>query len=232
MKSDRLRYFQYVDMRWGIPSSVSTSHSAAELCLHEVDRCFQQSLATNSVVKLFFISDFRSVKTVRFVEDFFEPSLRQSVDSAIDRRRSFPHFSQRKTTRQRRETFARTILSSRRKFVRRKVFPEKRHEFRREKSPESFASRRRFFLSKRKNFRRRKTKIFRFWFEKKLFSFRKLFLRFFESRRKKFFEFWKKIEMKNDESSFLSARSSTSNSSNRNSAKTKIETKPKLCSTI
>ncbi|CAF3813414.1 unnamed protein product, partial [Rotaria sp. Silwood1] len=44
--------FQYSDMRWGIPSTASTSHSIVDMCLQELDSCCRLSMATNCVILL------------------------------------------------------------------------------------------------------------------------------------------------------------------------------------
>ncbi|CAF4104336.1 unnamed protein product, partial [Didymodactylos carnosus] len=42
--------FQYSDMRWGVQDIASNDHSTTDVCLKEVDRCCQLSLATNCVI--------------------------------------------------------------------------------------------------------------------------------------------------------------------------------------
>ncbi|CAF4666770.1 unnamed protein product [Rotaria socialis] len=44
--------FHYSDMRWGIPDQSINDHSTEDMCLQELDRCCQLSLATNCVILL------------------------------------------------------------------------------------------------------------------------------------------------------------------------------------
>ncbi|UJR34568.1 hypothetical protein I4U23_027344 [Adineta vaga] len=44
--------FQYVDMRWGIPTESGDNHSEVETCLKEIKLCQKYSVATNFVVLL------------------------------------------------------------------------------------------------------------------------------------------------------------------------------------
>ena len=58
---------KYSDMRWGIQSSASNTHSTVDMCLQELDTCCRLSLATNCVVSQQFIYSFSRRREYFFV---------------------------------------------------------------------------------------------------------------------------------------------------------------------